>query len=110
MKFLVNLFLENFKMSVLIKSINRYQDGETIGIDCWISYCGEILEGEPPLITIENSIDSENKGEWYFGWKHKGGKLIDDVDFKQYVIKGIEEHIQQENSILNKIKDIGIKN
>lgn len=92
-------------MSVLIKSINRYRDGGTIGIDCWISYCGEILEGEPPLITIDYSIGSESKGEWFFGWKHKGGKEITDEDFKKYVIKGIEEHIQQENSVLSKIKE-----
>lgn len=92
-------------MSVIIKNISRYRDGGTIGIDCWISYCGEILEGESPLITIDHSIGSEEQGKWFFGWKDKGGKEITDEDFKKYVIKGLEEHIQQENSILSKLKD-----
>lgn len=92
-------------MSVLIKSINRYRDGGTIGIDCWISYCGEILEGESPLITIDYSVRSEEQGKWFFGWRDKGGKEITDEDFKKYVIKGLEEHIQSENSILIKMRE-----
>lgn len=91
-------------MSVLVKSINRYRDGGTIGIDCWISYCGEILEGEPPLITIDYSISSEEPGKWFFGWKDKGGKEITDEEFKKYVIQGIDEHIKYESSTLAKIK------
>lgn len=92
-------------MSVLIKNISNYRDGGTIGIDCWISYRGEILEGESPLITIDYSIGSNTHGDWYFGWKNKGGKAIEDQEFKEYVIKGIEEHIQSENSILHKVKE-----
>lgn len=91
-------------MSVIIKNINHYRDGGTISIDCWISYRGEILQGESPLITIDYSIGSDTHGDWYFGWKNKGGKMIEDQEFKDYVVKGIEEHIQLESNVLNRIK------
>lgn len=88
-------------MSVIIKSLTHYLDGETIGIDCWISYRGEIIEGNSPTITIDCSSQS---GEWYFGKKDSGGKPIEDKEFKEFVIKGIEEYLQNYNSFLHKIK------
>lgn len=91
-------------MSVIIKNITHYADGNSIGIDCWISYRGEIFEGEPPLITIDNSTGNGTNGEWFFGWKDKGGRIIEDKEFKEYVVKGLEEYIKSENSILGKIK------
>jgi len=92
-------------MSVLIKNITHYADGDSIGIDCWISYRGEIFEGEPPLITIDNSMGNGTNGEWFFGWKDKGGRIIEDKEFKEYVVKGIEEYIKTENTTLVKIRE-----
>jgi len=92
-------------MSIVVKNINHYLDGGSIGIDCWISYRGEIFEGEPPLITIDNSMGSDTSGEWFFGWKDKGGRMIEDKEFKEHVFKGIEEYIKTENVVLSKIKE-----
>lgn len=91
-------------MSIIIKNLTTFHNNESIEIDAWISYRGEIFDGGKPLITIDCSSESDTKGEWYFGRKNEGGGLIKDEDFKNFVLEGIESHVKEKNVILNKLK------
>lgn len=67
-------------------------------------YCGEIFEGNSPLISIVCDPKSLDNGEWYFGDKD-GGRVIKDEDFKNFVLQGIEDYTKSNNSILNRVRN-----
>jgi hypothetical protein len=91
-------------MSIAIRKINTYRDGGSIGIDCFIAYNGKIIEGNQPLITIDYSLPrTETYGEWFIGWKHKGGKMITDENLKTLIKEEFKSHIEQEQIILERI-------
>jgi hypothetical protein len=90
-------------------NVHYYFDGGSIGIECFGRYNGEWISNKGKygnLITIDNSLQtgfnegSEERGKWYLGWKHKGGLLIDDLDFKEEVIDSIKAKIEDTNSLL----------
>lgn len=92
---------------IIIKSLDKFKDGGSIGIDMiYIKNPNDTvdLESNSPLIVIDYAIGSETQGQWYNGFKDKGGKLIEDVNFKKNVINAIEEHIRFENIHLEQIK------
>lgn len=90
---------------ILIKDIQSYRDGGTIGI--WTIYripdfgYTSVITDEP-TITIDYSMPN-GTGEWYLGWKNKGGKLIEDNIFKAKVLKAIHDKIDQEVKYADKI-------
>jgi hypothetical protein len=88
-------------MTVLIYDIGTYLDGGTIGISCYINSIPKNIKKSPgvePTITIDYSISSKRNGTeggWYFGWKNKGGELIEDEEIKDEVKRAIQEHIDR---------------
>ena len=88
-------------MTVLIYDIATYRDGGTIGIFCYINSIPKNIKKSPgtePTITIDYSISSKRdntEGHWYFGWKNKGGELIEDSEIKEEVRNAIQEHINR---------------
>jgi hypothetical protein len=91
---------------IIIKKIDTFRDGGSIGIDAWISSTENIsLEPNFPLITIDLSFP-DGGGSWYNGWRREGGTKIENEEFKAKVIKAIEEHIAREQQILNTIKEL----
>lgn len=93
---------------IIIKKMNTYRDGGSIGIDAWMS-SGENEDLKPcnPLITIDRSFP-DGDGEWYNGWKKDGGSKIEDREFKSKVISAIEDHIAQELRILATLKALNL--
>jgi len=90
-------------------SLNFYFDGGTIGIKCFGMYKGEYISKNGKygdIITIDKSLQTawsegaEAYHKWYVGWKHKGGLLIDDLEFKQEIIRKLKDKIEFMNSLL----------
>lgn len=83
--------------SVIIHNIDTYRDGGTVGI--WATICWndeKYSHTNEPTITIDYSISSKQnntEGGWYWGWKNKGGIMIENEELKDKVRYRIHEYI-----------------
>ena len=96
-------------MSVIIHNIDSYRDGGTVGIWATIRWNDEKYpHTDEPTITIDWSISSKRDGsfgKWYWGFKNKGGVLIQNEELKDAVKYEIYQHINGlQNLYDNKIK------
>lgn len=93
----------------IIHDIQLYRDGGTVGIWATIFWNDEkYLHTNDPTITIDYSISSKSnntEGGWYWGWKDKGGVLIQNESLKDKVRYEIYQHIDRLTYLYNnKIK------
>ena len=96
-------------MSVIIHNIDTYRDGGTIGIWATIRWNDEkYSHTDEPTITIDYSISAKSQnieGNWYWGFRNKGGVLIQNEALKDKVKFEIYQHISRlQNLYDNKIK------
>lgn len=94
---------------ILIHNIDTYRDGGTVGIWATIRWNDEkYSHTNEPTITIDYSISAKSQnteGNWYWGWKDKGGVLIQNEELKDSVKFEIYQHITRlQNLYDNKIK------
>ena len=93
---------------IVIRNIDSCRDGGTITIDAYISK-SEMeeygLEWINPLITIDYSIKTTTEGEWFNGFKSKGGKHITNTKLKNMVIMELEVMIEGEQLLINRLKN-----
>ena len=93
---------------LVIKDINRYRDGGSIGIDVIYSKgyndTFELEQTLGPDIVIDFAIGSPTPGAWYNGFRGKGGKLIEDAKFKALVIKALEQRIKHDKYALDQMR------
>ena len=92
-------------MAIIIKKFDTLRDGGTICIDAWIHHNGETIENESPTVSIDYSINSDTEGEWFFGLKNNGGKLITDEGLKEKIVKELELHVRSQTNLLQKLKE-----
>lgn len=93
---------------IVIRKIDTFRDGGTIGIDTYVSKNIQEKYGLvecQPMITIDYAAGTKTEGQWYNGFRNKGGKLITDDTLKNEVIIEIEKMIQREQFLINKIKN-----
>lgn len=93
---------------IVIKKIDTFRDGGTIGIDAYFSknFKEKYMLAEcQPMITIDYAAGTKTEGQWYNGIKNRGGKLINDEVLKNEVINEIEKMIEKEQFLINKIKN-----
>jgi len=93
---------------IVIRKIDTFRDGGTIGIDTYVSKNIQEKYGLvecQPMITIDYAAGTKTEGQWYNGFRNKGGKLISDEVLKKEVITEIEKMIQREQFLINKIKN-----
>lgn len=88
-----------------IKEVLNYRDGGTIGFNLLLGVEDKEKLGNPSLDTII-TIDCgmNGNGMWYNGLKGHGGTIIQDIEFKNKLIKTFEEHINRETIILENVK------
>ena len=88
-----------------IKEIIKYRDGGTTAFSVILS----VLEEEklnPNIRNVVISIDSgmNGDGQWYLGLKSQNGRIIEDVEIKEALIKALSEKIQYDILVLENIK------
>lgn len=93
---------------IVIRKIDKYRDGGTIGIEAYVSRNDiekyGLIESQP-MITIDYAIGTKTEGHWYNGFRNKGAKPISDEELKNKVINEIEKMIEREQFIINEIKN-----
>ena len=76
--------------------LERYKDGGTTGIFAYVSlpeFDIEHKNEKEPFITIDNGIKTDTPGQWYYGWKNKGGEEVPD-EVKEVVTKAVKEYLK----------------
>lgn len=90
---------------VVVTDINTYRDGGSLEIELK-TFPNPRDRKNQENITIDFSIGTkkEEMGEWYWGWKNKGGIKITDSEFKAQVIREVEKLIKWNTIALDKVK------
>lgn len=90
---------------ITVRKLDTYKDGGTVGIFAFIhepdGYCNQSTD--QPSVTVDYAIGTDTPGQWYYGLRSKGAKLITDEAFKDRVRKAIKDHIFQEVQLSDKI-------
>jgi hypothetical protein len=89
---------------IRINRLEKYRDGGSIGLFGMIDTDEyKLNKKDEPIIIIDYSIGSKEKGQWYSGWKNKGGELINDDSFKDKVRESIKNNLKYQIELLKQI-------
>ena len=94
---------------IILRDIDTLRDGGSVIIKLWATSTDadkfNLTFDESKFVTvmIDYSVNTTTPGVWYNGLKYSGGAIITSEEFKTEVIKCLNQKIEREQFILNKL-------